>query len=344
MVLATLVAASAAALIRCAHAPSCDGLSCAAACPRDAVVDAAGRCACVDGDVSMLGACVPPPIAAAFCGPAASVGVADVSRATGGGCVFRSCGASESLDAVTGVCVARTSLPHGGSLACEGAAIPIVEDGRLACVPPDAACPRGTSFRADANAGEGANVNAPACTRPPACPAGTLGEGSSCRPIVTRGGRTGTRVDVGAWAALALGIDGGSGSPWLCRPLAQRPSLFAGDLRDARRPMSALDAGHGDGGPSPSVSGGAGGGADDERSASSNVRISVSATFPDEDVSRLHVDVRALDAAGHSLGPAAEGVAAGAVDTLFELLRGLGGEASAAAVGLEVTCAVVPAR
>jgi hypothetical protein len=149
---------------------------------------------------------------------------------------------------------------------------------------------------------------------------------------------------VGAWAALALGVDGGSGSPWLCRPLAQRPSLFAGDLRgdlrDVRIATNGLDAGHGDGDPSTS----AGASADDEKSASLTVRISVSATFPDEDLSRLHVDVRALDAAGHSLAPAAEGVVTGAVGTLFELLRGLGGEASAAAVGLEVTCAVVPAR
>jgi hypothetical protein len=338
MVLATLAAASSGALISCTHAPSCDGLSCAAACPRDAVVDASGRCACVDGDVPMLGACVPPPIAAAVCGPAAAVSVADVSRATGGGCVFRSCSTSESLDAVSGACVARTSLPHGGSLACEGTAIPIVEDGRVTCVPPDAACPRGTSFRIGAGAGAGADAGA--CTRPPACPAGTLGEGSSCRPIVTRGGRTGTRVDVGAWAALALGVDGGSGSPWLCRPLAQRPSLFAGDLRgdlrDVRIATNGLDAGDGDAS--------TGASADDEKSASLTVRISVSATFPDEDLSRLHVDVRALDAAGHSLAPAAEGVVTGAVGTLFELLRGLGGEASAAAVGLEVTCAVVPAR
>jgi hypothetical protein len=332
MVLATLAASTAVILTGCAHAPACDGLSCAATCPRDAVVDTSGRCACVDGDVSMLGACVPPPIAAAFCGPAAAVSAADVGGATGGGCVFRSCKTSESLDAVSGACVARTSLPHGGSLACEGTAIPIVEDGRLSCVGPDAACPRGTTFRVNAGAG--------ACTRPPACPAGTLGEGSSCRPIVTRGGRTGTRVDVGAWAALVLGVDGGSGSPWLCRPLAQRPSLFTSDRRDVRIAASGPDAGRGDGDAGASV----GARADDERAASSSVRISVSATFPDEDVSRLHVDVRALDAAGHSLAPAAEGVAAGAVGTLFELLRGLGGEASAAAVGLEVTCAVVPAR
>jgi hypothetical protein len=91
----------------------------------------------------------------------------------------------------------------------------------------------------------------------------------------------------------------------------------------------------------------------------------VSATFPDEDISRLHVEVdarltRATGASGASstngashegapslaraLDPAAAKVVSDAVTSLFELLRGMGGESSAAAIGVEVSCILAPPR
>jgi hypothetical protein len=322
-VVASIAALSPAA---CVREPAWDGVSCAAACPREAAVDATGRCACADGDVLALGACVPPPIAAAFCGAAASASPA-------GGCAFLTCasrGRGEVLDAITGACVPRASLPHGGSIACEAPTMPIVEEGHAACVPPDATCPRGTTYRADADAGADADADRPTragvCVRPPACPPGTLNEGTTCRAVVTAGGRSGRRVDVGAWAALAIGIDGGRGSSWLCQPLAQHPGLFAD--ADDRGDVRAADAGA------------------SARTAAPAVVISVSATFPDEDLSRLHVEVDARSArsGGAPLAPPAVGVISNAVGTLFELLRGLGGEASAAAVGLEVSCTLAPSR
>jgi hypothetical protein len=342
MAMAAVVASIAAlAPAACIRAPACepawDGVSCAAACPREAAVDATGRCACADGDVLALGACVPPPVAAAFCGAAASASPA------GGGCAFLSCssrGGGEVLDAITGACVPRASLPHGGSIACEAPTMPIVEEGHAACVPPDATCPRGTTYRADADADADADANANratragVCVRPPACPPGTLNEGTTCRAVVTAGGRSGRRVDVGAWAALAIGIDGGRGSSWLCQPLAQHPGLFADDRADVRAAGAGADGSVG-----VSVSAGA-------RTAAPAVVISVSATFPDEDLSRLHVEVDARSArsGGAPLAPPAVGAISNAVGTLFELLRGLGGEASAAAVGLEVTCTLAPSR
>jgi hypothetical protein len=334
MAMAAVVASIAIAAAACIRAPACepawDGASCAAACPREAAVDATGRCACADGDVLALGACVPPPIAAAFCGAAASASPA------GCGCAFLSCssrGGGEVLDAITGACVPRASLPHGGSIACEAPTMPIVEEGHAACVPPDATCPRGATYRGEADAGaDAADANSPTragvCVRPPACPPGTLNEGTTCRAIVTAGGHSGRRVDVGAWAALAIGIDGGRGSSWLCQPLAQRPGLFADDRGDVR-------AAGADAGASASA-----------RTAAPAVVISVSATFPDEDVSRLHVEVDARSARGGGapLAPPAVEAISNAVGTLFELLRGLGGEASAAAVGLKVTCTLAPSR
>jgi hypothetical protein len=332
--------------VGCAHARSCDGAGAgaatdalcpreaAAACPREAAVDSTGRCACADGDVLVVGACVPPAVAEAFCGPAAHAG------GSGAGCAFRSCSATELLDAVTGACVPRASLPRGGAIACEGATMPIVEDGRSACVPLDATCPRGTRFRADASADASADAGAGAgvCVGGPACPAGTLNEGSSCRPVVTSGGRSGTRVDVGAWAALALGIDGGRGSPWLCQPLAQRPGVFAGDVRDLRAASAKARATASDARETRDAPG------DATCGEALPIRISVSATFPDEDISRLHIEVDARGPGARALAPPAVAVISSDVSTLFELLRGLGGEASAAAVGLEVTCTLAPSR
>jgi hypothetical protein len=279
----------------CVRRGACDGTTCAAACPRDSARDANGRCACVDGDVPILGACVPPPVADAFCGPAAIV-VDSHRGASAGGCVFRACSAGAVLDVLSGACSPQASLR--GSAACRDATLPIVESGRSVCVPPDATCPRGTR-RAP---------GAATCTRPPGCPPGTLPDGSSCRSVVTAGGgssdATGTRVDVGAWAALALGVDGGPGSHELCEPLTQRPSAFGPDVSSGPRTL----------------------------------QIAVSLTFPDQDISRVHALLEARDLGGHPLPPAADALVSADVSSLIELLRGLGGEASTAAVELKVRC------
>ncbi|HEX4448912.1 MAG TPA: hypothetical protein VH044_19360 [Polyangiaceae bacterium] len=289
----------------CAHATPCDGLTCAAACPRDAEVDASGRCACNEGDVALLGACVPPSVADAFCGPASRV------DARGGGCAFRSCGGDEVLDVASGVCTPRPALPHGGIATCPEGAVAVLENGRASCGAPQAGCPRGAR---PGPAGRG-------CMRPAICPPGTLAEGDACRPVVTTGGRAGRRVDIGAWATLALGVDGGPGVPALCQPLAGRPGVFA----------SLAHAG-----------GGAGGGDAQALAAEDGVRVALAILTPDEDVSRVHAEVRARGTAGRELDPAAQALVSDTVSSLLELLRGLGGEASSAAVELEVSCAVAP--
>ena len=113
--------------------------------------------------------------------------------------------------------------PTAARSRCSSPAVAIVEAGQSACVAPEAACPRGTRAAAAAPAD---GLSRRTCDRPLACPPGSLADGSTCRPVVTAGGRAGSRVDVGAWAALALGIHGGPGSAALCRPLAQRPDVF----------------------------------------------------------------------------------------------------------------------
>jgi hypothetical protein len=283
--------ALAAAPVGCSTGPACYGVDCAArslaACPRDSARGASGRCACADGDVLVLGACVPPAVGDAFCGRAAFQG--------SGGCAFRPCADGDALDVASGECVSRATLPHGGFIPCADGQLSIIEGGRAACVPSEATCPRGTT------------PSAGACARPLGCPPGTLPEASSCHAIVTTAGRvTGARVDVvdvGAWTELVLGVDGGRGSPYLCRPLQQRPSAFG------LAPGQALTLG-----------------------------IRIALTFPDEDVSRVHADAQATDGKGRPQPPAVEALVSGAVGTLIEPLRGLGGEASAGLAVVRVRC------
>jgi hypothetical protein len=106
------------------------------------------------------------------------------------------------------------------------------------------------------------------------------------------------RVDVGAWASLALGADGGAGSSDLCRPLQQAAAV------------TGVPAG-------------------------SAVRLAVRLTFPDQDVTAV---TARLGAPVPAHGPVGEDRASAALAPLVEALRALGGEATAASVELTVTC------
>jgi hypothetical protein len=228
-----------------------------------------------------------------------------------GGCAFRGCPSGERVDVVKGGCLPALALTRGDIEACGDAGIPLLQDGRVACVPPDATCPRGAR-----RAGQAA-----VCERSPGCPPGSLSDASGCRPIVTLGGRFGDRrVDVGAWAALVLGFDGGSGSRELCQPLQQS--------------SASLALSHG-----------------------TDVQIAVSLAVPDQDISRVRAEVQvetseANGGQGSSAGSGASAwrpagtemqrLVSADVGTLLEALRGLGGEATAAAVDVHVRCALEP--
>jgi hypothetical protein len=118
-------------------------------------------------------------------------------------------------------------------------------------------------------------------------------------------------VDLGAWAALVLGVDGGPGTSDLCRPLQLHP--FEVGLA-----------------PGESV----------------ELRLVLALRVPDQDVSAVHADVsltaRPLAGAGPrqtNLG-VSSALAERALGALLEPLRGLGGEASASALEVEVRCVV----
>jgi hypothetical protein len=236
------------------------------------------------------------------------------------GCVFRACTGSDALDVASGTCVPQAGVAIA---ACGPALAPIVSDGRVACVAPDERCPRGTRLDADR------------CVRPVQCPPGSLPDARSraptCRPVATLGSSPGgessagenVTVDVGAWAALVLGADGGPGAAQLCRPLAQRPDAFG-----AWRALGL------------------------SKSGPSAVRLRISLTFPDQDVARVHASVEVKpdappgspEPAGplfSSAGQPAQAAADEAVATLLEPLRGLGGDSSAREVKVEVRCPLV---
>jgi hypothetical protein len=262
------------------------------ACPRDAALDGTGRCACVEGALAVLGACVPPATGDAYCGPAARLGAE--------GCAFKRCDRRQTLDVATGLC--EDGWPGTSArapLACSEGASPVLENGTRVCAPPDAACPRGT------------RRSGGVCLRGPGCPAGSLPEGEGCRAVVlasVKGGGTDSAhkrvVDVGAWAALAIGVDGGPGSGDACRPLEQEVRLFEAPTSAAGPPLE----------------------------------LRIALTFPDQDVSRMIAEVEARDAMGQRLhGESARAVET-AVDTMTEALRSLGGESNAASVHLAVHC------
>jgi hypothetical protein len=280
------------ALVGCAPPAPAGTLAQPPTCPRDALVEA-GRCTCLHDRVLVLGACVEHGVRDGYCGPAA------LPSASGPGevCAFRTCAGTEALD-TTGDCVPVGTVARSGPR-CEPPGTLAVTGGHAACVPPDAACPRGTFAEGDS------------CRAPTSCPAGALWTGKDCRPVVTRGPR-GPTVDLGAWTALAIGVSGGPGSPELCRPLESSPLAF--ELARGDR---------------------------------IELRLAISVSVPDQDVSRVFASVRAEGGArgqSHPLTPAAQAqaqrLAAHAVATMVEALRGLGGESSTAAVEVEVRCTV----
>jgi hypothetical protein len=240
--------------------------------------------------VTLDGACVPPSLAAAYCGKAASYGEA--------ACVPAECSWGGPADLATGACLSTSAVREiaagagltvgaEDSVGCESGSLLSVEGGRLGCVPEEGSCGRGARWV------EGG------CSPPNTCPPGRLAGHAGCEGFLTAGGRDGqgVLVDVGAWTRLAIGPDGGEGAPGVCAPIAQRPWLFSGL----------------------------------EGAAPTELRLVFALVFPDNDVTRVHVQVTGAKPLGTDF---LERTAA----PLVEALRSLGGTATAASVTTTVRC------
>jgi hypothetical protein len=172
----------------------------------------AGRCACERGTVQLLGACVSPHVADAYCGKEA--------RFQGGACVFVPCPEPRALDVVRGVCVPALGLAEAAAaqhttlfpdetLACRDNRPPVIEGSHAVCLPREAGCPRGSRWVARK------------CVAEATCGPGEVTEAGRCKSVITRGpGRS--IVDAGGWLRGAVGPDGGAGSSHFCAPLARR--------------------------------------------------------------------------------------------------------------------------
>jgi hypothetical protein len=298
----------------CAPAMPRGSLGAQPACPRDATVatiTGPARCECSPGHPLLLGACVTTSVVDAYCGPA--------SRPGEGRCVFRDCAGVEGLDADDGACVPLTSVVRSGP-ACPSASALIIDARKTACVPRDAACPRGTVPGASGR-----------CEAPASCPPGALWDGHACQTIVTMGPR-GAVVDVGTWANRVLGPDGGNGSAELCRPLQSAPGAFELSTGDHVTVRLAIALSVPDQDLSRAYA----------EVEASNAGFAPSAPPPDDGASQP-TQSPADPAAARSDKPLPEAALARArqaVASLVEPLRALGGESSTAALAVRVDCLV----
>jgi hypothetical protein len=187
-------------------------------------------------------------------------------------------------------------LDREHTLGCDDERVLLVDQTRARCIEPEASCGRGER-RVDAR-----------CAAPPPCPPGQLADGKVCVPFVRPGApEQGSVVDVGRWVGLALGPDGGQGTPDVCAPLARRPWLFSG--------LS---------GPSPTL-----------------FKAQITLVFPDNDVTRVHAEYGIVDASRRPGPDAALGLLEQSGAPLVEALRAAGGSSSAASVTTTVTCPLV---
>jgi hypothetical protein len=193
------------------------------ACPKASRVDSKAKsCVCEEGSSVIEGACVPYHVADTFCGP--------TSRAQpGGGCEQKRCALGEALDLADGACLpestART-LSYGARPSTDederrascfyGTLIRAKGAPELSCKAGPLACGRGERYAKPAGGPDAGPPNlAGHCEPTPACGAGTLFDESANRCIRVIRNDT---VDVGLWARLALGPDGGEGTAAFCAP------------------------------------------------------------------------------------------------------------------------------
>jgi len=201
--------------MKAALAATAVSLAALAGCPR--APETLGATACESGLVMLGGACIPLRLAEQFCGRAST-------PRPGGGCARTACAPGEALDLEHGICLPQSSvyltLLHGQPRDEDDTRIPTCRDGRmtsrngrLACAKGPRSCGRGERFVPTADAA--ADVGA--CEMVPVCGAGEMYDAQATHACVrlVRGGA----LDVGTWARLAIGTDGGEGTNAFCAPV-----------------------------------------------------------------------------------------------------------------------------
>lgn len=177
--------------------------------------------ACGEGSTVIEGACVPDGFADAFCGPAAKA-------RPGGGCARMTCARGEALDLDHGICLPEASVVptmlHGAP-AEEGdtrestclTGTLTSRRGRLDCAAGPRTCGRGERFVPGA---ADAGPLAGSCGPLPPCGPDAIFDDATARCTRVAWRRGGERVvDVGTFARLLVGTDGGEGANAFCAPV-----------------------------------------------------------------------------------------------------------------------------
>ena len=293
-------------LVACAPAPKASRASSGvsgppAACPLGAAL-VAGGCSCGEGLFLLDGACVGEREASAFCGRSAEGWSGAGGRVA---CTLPACADGEALDPRLAVCLgagamraflAHTrALPEGERFGCHSTHRLVAHDDQVRCLPRAEACPRGSTL----------DLARATCSPPPACRAGEVADGARCVRLYTAG-EPRPILDLGAWVHARLGPDGGTGSPWLCRPLAQSPWSFDVDTGGERV-----------------------------------LRLEIALHVPNNDLTQLEATAIVFDAATNlRLSSASSRAVELAIESLVLPLRAMGGTASAAAATASVRCTI----
>ena len=206
----------------CARVDGPAGRCVAPVCPAGATARD-GECNCGEGSTVVLWACVSHDLADAYCG-------ADARVQPGGACAPKECEAGRALDVVSGLCLpaSRTLAAMSPVAAAEPApdqrarcsfGTLVARAGQATCLVGELSCGRGQVFERETDGGTPGPMGG-RCRAAKPCGAGELFDEVSeqCVRIVRAGG-TDHAVDVGAWARLALGIDGGEGTRSFCAPV-----------------------------------------------------------------------------------------------------------------------------
>jgi hypothetical protein len=130
--------------------------------------------------------------------------------------------------------------------------------------------------------------------------------GACVRVVTTRDGDSASDVvDVGTWARLAFGSDGGAGSSDVCSALARNPNAFALAMQ-----------------------------------GTATITVQIDLSFPNNDVSQATVRSRATSESGTTSASAAVAALDAAILPAVQHLGAFGGTASAAATHTSVRCTV----
>ncbi len=286
----------------------CDGPYChcsVSTCSEGAAFDSRiGRCRCLPGRALIGGHCLQQSVADAYCGAG--------YRFVNDGCYPLQCRPGDEMDHATGLCIPHAQVNQvaskmGVSVGA-GQKLGCPEGQKLVIDGPSAACvPIAQTCARDET------FDGKACVKVQrSCPEGSAWDDAQAKCVELAKPPSPTEpvsVDVQKWAVTGYGPDGGNGVPAFCNAFAKKPYAFGVN-----------------------------------EGSMANVRVAVTAAFPDGDIAKGTVQTAAVFAAsGGPVPPRGAAEVAAAARAVLAPLVAQGGHAGAPAVTTTVKCLVVNA-